>query len=147
MLSVQSDDYFMDQAIKEAQVALENGEVPIGACIVHNNRIIAKAHNQTEQLNDVTAHAEMLAITSAATFIGAKYLTDCTVYVTVEPCPMCAAALNWAQVKKVVYGTEDEKSGFMKFGREMLHPKTTISMGVKQEVCKKLMQDFFKTLR
>ncbi len=147
MIEVFDDNYFMQQAINEAQLALEKGEVPVGAVIVSQKRIIARAHNQTEILNDVTAHAEMLAITSASSYLGAKYLTDCTMYITLEPCVMCAGALRWAQLSKLVYGASDEKSGFMRIGKELLHPKTTIAFGIKNEECASLMSDFFLAKR
>jgi tRNA(adenine34) deaminase len=147
MLSVLSPEYFMEQALKEAQKAFEEDEVPVGAVIVYQNRIIARAHNQTECLQDVTAHAEMLAITSAASLIGAKYLHDCTIYVSLEPCPMCAAAMRWAQISALVYGAEDEKNGYMRFGNELLHPKTTIQYGVHEQKCRELLKEFFRKKR
>jgi tRNA(adenine34) deaminase len=147
MFSALSPDFFMQQALKEAQMAFDEGEIPVGAVIVHQNRIIAKAYNQTEKLQDVTAHAEMLAITSAAGLLGAKYLTDCQIYVTLEPCPMCAAALRWAQISELVYGAEDIKNGFMRFGKELLHPKTKVLYGIHEEEAKRLMQTFFKNRR
>lgn len=147
MFTVLSPDYFMRQALLEAQKAFEEDEVPVGAVIVYQNRIIARAHNQTEILQDVTAHAEMLAITSAAGFIGSKYLRDCSIFVTLEPCPMCAAAMRWAQIENLYYGAEDLKNGYMRFGNDLLHPKTKISFGICQEEAKDLMQRFFKRLR
>jgi tRNA(adenine34) deaminase len=147
MLSVLTPEFFMAQAIREAQAAYDEGEVPVGAVIVHQNRIIARAHNQTEKLQDVTAHAEMLAITSAAGLLGAKYLTDCQIYVSLEPCPMCAAALRWAQVSEVIYGAEDAKNGFMRFGKDMLHPKTRVLYGIREDEAKELMQSFFRQKR
>lgn len=147
MLSIYSDEYFMKQALAEARKAMDFGEVPIGAVIVSHNQIIARAHNQTQQLNDVTAHAEILAITSASVFLGNKYLHDCTMFVTVEPCNMCAGALQWSQIARVVYGTEDEKRGFMKFGKEMLHPKTKLEFGILREECRSLLQQFFSLKR
>lgn len=147
-LHIQSDDYYMDQAILQAEKALEQGEVPVGAVLVSpNGMIIAKSHNQTELLNDVTAHAEMIAITSGADYIGGKYLNQCSLYVTLEPCPMCAAALRWAQLGKLIYGAEDAKNGYMRFGNDMLHPKTKVLFGIRQDKCLKLMQDFFQQLR
>jgi tRNA(adenine34) deaminase len=137
----------MKKALDEAKIAFDKGEIPIGAIVVCENQIIAKAHNMTEHLNDVTAHAEMLAITTAAEFLGAKYLKDCTLYVTIEPCVMCAGALAWAQVGKVVYGASEEKSGFMRFGKEVLHPKTKVAYGVLHEECVQLMKDFFQRKR
>ena len=141
------DVYFMKQALVQAQIALENDEVPIGAVIVCNDKIIARAHNQTEMLNDPTAHAEMLAITSATEFLGAKYLTDCKLYVTVEPCPMCAGASYWAQLSEIIYGASEEKRGYTVIGPQILHPKTTVRYGVLEEECKSLIQDFFYKLR
>ncbi len=147
MLGIYSDEYFMKQALAEARKAMDFGEVPIGAVIVSNNQIIARAHNQTQQLNDVTAHAEIIAITSASVFLGNKYLHNCTLFVTVEPCNMCAGALQWSQITRVVYGTEDEKRGFMRFGKEMLHPKTKLEYGVLREECRLLLQQFFALKR
>lgn len=141
------DEQLMAKAVAEAQVALEAGEVPIGAVIVCNDRVIARAHNLTETLCDVTAHAEMQAITAAANMLGGKYLTDCTLYVTVEPCPMCAGAIGWAQIKRIVYGARDEKRGFEKYAPGVLHPKSTVTGGVLEEECKDLMQNFFKARR
>ena len=145
-LSVFSDDYFMKQAMVEAQRAFEEDEVPVGAVIVCKNQIIARAHNQTEQLTDVTAHAEMQAITSAANFIGGKYLKDCTLYVTLEPCQMCAGALYWSQISKIVYGASDENRGFIKMGTQ-LHPKTIFVGGIMEKECGELMKLFFKNRR
>lgn len=142
-----NDEYFMNQALLEAQKALEKDEVPIGCVIVSQKRIIARAHNLTETLNDVTAHAEMQAITAAANVLGSKYLKDCTLYVTVEPCPMCAGAIAWAQISRVVYGAEDEKRGYMLFSPVILHPKTVVAQGVLQPKCSQLMKDFFRGKR
>ena len=142
-----SHEYFMREALREAQKAFEAEEVPVGAVIVANNRIIARAHNLTERLNDVTAHAEMQAITSAANFIGGKYLWDCTLYVTLEPCFMCAGALAWSQITKVVYGAPDEKKGFSKVISPVLHPKTEIIAGVMQDECVNLLKEFFNARR
>lgn len=147
MIQVFDDNYFMMQAIAEAQIALDNDEVPVGAVIVSQQRIIARAHNQTQVLNDVTAHAEMLAITSASAFLGAKYLVDCTMYITLEPCVMCAGALRWAQIGKLVYGATDDKAGFSRIGRELLHPKTKVAFGIKNDECAELMKSFFKSQR
>ncbi len=147
MLTVFDDKYFMKQALQEAQKALEHGEVPIGAVIVSQNRIIAKAYNQTELLNDVTAHAEMLAITSATSFLGNKYLNDCTLYVTLEPCTMCGGALFWSKIGRVVFGATDEKKGFMCHGKEILHPKTKIEMGLMMTECEALLEAFFAKKR
>jgi len=145
--SILNDEYFMRQALNEAQYAFEKNEVPIGAVIVHENRIIARAHNLTETLNDVTAHAEMQAITAAANVLGGKYLINCTLYVTVEPCPMCAGALGWSQISKIVYGAKDEKRGYSGISPKALHPKTKISGGVLEKECAQLMQLFFKAKR
>lgn len=147
MLSIYSDDYFMTQALKEAQKAYEAGEVPVGAIVVCQNQIIARGYNQTEQLNDVTAHAEIIALTAAANYFGSKYLDDCTLYVTLEPCVMCAGALSWAQLGRLVYGAEDEKRGFMRFGKGLLHPKTKVEYGILAEQCGELLKAFFKTKR
>jgi len=142
-----SDQYFMQQAFKEAQEAYRKDEVPVGAVIVGNQQIIARAHNLTETLNDVTAHAEMLAITAAAENLGGKYLPNCTLYVTVEPCPMCAGALNWAQIGRIVYGAGDEKRGCMRHSPSILHPKTELVTGVMEDECKQLMKQFFAAKR
>ena len=137
-----SDEYFMKKALQEAELAFEKGEVPVGALIVVDNKIIARTHNLTELLNDVTAHAEMQAITSAANFLGGKYLTGCTLYVTLEPCQMCAGALYWSQISKIVFGASDENRGFEKMGTQ-LHPKTTVVRGVLAEEASELMKQFF----
>lgn len=142
-----SDEYFMNEALKEARKSLDSDEVPVGAVIVCDNRIIARAHNQTETLNDVTAHAEMLAITAAANFLGGKYLTGCTLYVTLEPCVMCASATYWAQLSKIIYGARDPKRGFSRIIQDITHPKTVIKSGVLEEDCGKLLTDFFKSKR
>lgn len=141
------DNYFMQQALREARKAYDEGEIPVGAIIVSQERILARAHNNTEMLHDVTAHAEMMALTAAAESLGAKYLTDCTLYVTLEPCVMCAGALGWSQIGRIVYGASDEKRGFERLGREMLHPKTEVQSGVMKEECEQLMKDFFKERR
>lgn len=141
------DEQFMRKALIEAQAAYDEGEIPIGAIIVCRDRIISRAHNLTETLNDVTAHAEMQAITAAANALGGKYLTDCTLYVTVEPCPMCAGAIGWAQIPHIVYGAPDEKRGYRKFAPNAFHPKATVVSGVLEEECRSLMQDFFKGKR
>lgn len=141
------DEQFMRKALIEAQAAYDEGEIPIGAIIVCRDRIISRAHNLTETLNDVTAHAEMQAITAAANALGGKYLTDCTLYVTVEPCPMCAGAIGWAQIPRIVYGAPDEKRGYRKFAPNVFHPKATVVSGVLEEECRSLMQDFFKGKR
>lgn len=140
------DNYFMRQALLEAQKAFEQDEVPVGAVVVADQRIIARTHNLTEMLHDVTAHAEMQAITAAANILGGKYLTDCTLYVTLEPCPMCAGALRWAQLSRLVYGAADEKRGYTRVTEELLHPKTVVTGGVMEEECGELMRRFF-TLR
>jgi len=147
MLSIQGDDYFMKQALVEAQKAFDQDEVPVGAVVVHDGRIIARAHNQTELLTDVTAHAEMLAITAAAQHMGSKYLKKCTLYVTLEPCNMCAGASYWSQVSRLVYGASDDERGFMKYGREMLHPKTRIEYGVLHDQCSDLIKEYFSGKR
>ena len=137
----------MKKAFSEALLAYEKGEVPVGAVVVSNQKIIARAHNLTETLNDVTAHAEMQAITAAANLLGGKYLNDCTLYVTLEPCVMCAGALEWSQMGKVVYGAADEKRGFRKFASKALHPKTEVLGGVWETECTELIQDFFQQKR
>ena len=136
-------EFFMKEALKEAQKAFDADEVPVGAVIVAENRIIARGHNLTERLNDVTAHAEMQAITSAANALGGKYLTDCTLYVTLEPCTMCAGALAWSQISHMVYGAVDTKRGFSLLGNKVLHPKTEVSSVILAPECEKIMKDFF----
>ncbi|MBP7507262.1 MAG: nucleoside deaminase [Prolixibacteraceae bacterium] len=142
-MQVFDDEYFMKKALEEAKEAYLEGEVPVGCVIVSGNKIIARSHNLTEKLNDVTAHAEMQAITSAANQLGGKYLTDCTIYVSVEPCVMCAGALSWAQIKKIVFGASDEKKGFLKYSSEILHPKTKVVKGIMEKECSLLMKNFF----
>lgn len=142
-----TDEYFMKQALTEARLAREEGEIPIGAVVVCNDRIIARAHNQTERLNDPTAHAEMLAITAAVSSLGAKYLTACTLYVTIEPCVMCAGALNWAQIQTLVYGAGEEKRGFSRYAPKALHPKTTVRSRILADECAREMKEFFKNKR
>lgn len=137
----------MKQALAEANKAYRQGEIPIGAVVVCRGKIIARSHNLTELLHDVTAHAEMQAITAAAEHLGGKYLTDCTLYVTVEPCVMCAGALGWSQISRIVYGTPDEKRGYARFAPKALHPKTQVTSGVMAEECAELMQRFFKEKR
>lgn len=137
----------MRKAFAEAVTAFDKGEIPVGAVVVSNGKIIARAHNLTETLNDVTAHAEMQAITAAANFLGGKYLNDCTLYVTLEPCVMCAGALGWSQIGKIVFGATDEKRGFNRFAPRALHPKTEIVGGVLEVECAELMQEFFKQKR
>ena len=141
------DEMYIRKALTEAQQAFDKGEIPIGAVIVCKDRIIARAHNLTETLCDVTAHAEMQAITMAANELGGKYLTDCTLYVTVEPCPMCAGAIGWAQVPRIVYGAPDEKRGFREYAPRVMHPKAECIGGILEEECRQLMQDFFKSRR
>ena len=141
------DNYFMNQALAEAKLAFDKDEVPIGAVVVCNKRIIARAHNLTETLNDVTAHAEMQAITAAANVLGGKYLDECTLYVTIEPCPMCAGALGWAQMQRIVFGADDKKKGYSLFSTSVLHPKTEITQGVLVEECSALMRAFFEKRR
>lgn len=147
MIQPFDDTYFMKQALIEARAAAEEGEVPVGAVIVCNNRIIARAHNQTERLHDVTAHAEMLAITAATNTLGAKYLTDCTLYVTVEPCIMCAGAIGWAQLGTIVYGAGDEKRGYSLYAPKAFHPKAVVKKGILEEECAEEMRAFFKRKR
>lgn len=147
MLQIFSDEYFMKEALKEAENAALAGEVPVGAVIVSNNRIIARTHNMTECLNDVTAHAEMMAITSAANHLGGKYLEGCSIFVTLEPCVMCAGALHHAHIERVVWAADDEKRGFSKFGYEILHPKTTTNHGIFAEKSKEMLVQFFQKKR
>jgi tRNA(adenine34) deaminase len=142
MENIFTDEYFMKKALQEAEMAFEKGEVPVGAVIVVDNRIIAASHNLTEMLNDVTAHAEMQSITAAANFLGGKYLKDCTLYVTLEPCQMCAGALYWSQISKIVYGASDDQRGFVKMGTQ-LHPKTLIVSGVLAHESAVLLSQFF----
>lgn len=145
-LSVFSDGHYMKLAYREAQTAFDEGEIPVGAVVVCNNKVLAKTHNQTETLNDVTAHAEMLAITAAANMLGAKYLNDCTIYITLEPCPMCASALEHAHIGRVVWAADDPKNGFKRFGN-MLHPKTEVATGIMAAECAELMTSFFAAKR
>lgn len=147
MIEPFDDSYFMKKALQEAELAFEKGEIPVGAVVVANNQIIARAHNLTETLNDVTAHAEMQAITAAANLLGGKYLNDCILYVTLEPCVMCAGALGWSQIGKIVYGCRDEKRGYRKFAAKALHPKSEIIGGILENKCKNLLQEFFKNKR
>ena len=146
-MMMNTDEQFMRQALIEAQQAAVEDEIPIGAVVVCQGRIIARAHNLTERLTDVTAHAEMQAITAAATALGGKYLTECTLYVTVEPCVMCAGAIAWAQLGRLVYGAADEKRGFYRYAPEALHPKTQVERGVLEAECAALMQAFFRKKR
>jgi tRNA(adenine34) deaminase len=142
-----NQDHYMKQALLEARMALDKGEIPVGVVIVCRDRIIARGHNLTETLNDVTAHAEMQAITAAAATLGGKYLQECSVYVTLEPCVMCAGALGWAQISNLIYGASDEKRGYTKFAPKVLHPKTIVTKGILEEECAKLMINFFKSKR
>ncbi len=142
-----SPDYFMEEALKEAHKAFDKGEVPVGAVVVCQNKIIARAHNQTEQLTDATAHAEMLAVTAAANGLGSKYLTECTLYVTLEPCVMCAGALHWVQLHKLVYAADDLQRGFSLVKTPLLHPKTEIVKGIKKDPSKELIDSFFRRIR
>jgi tRNA(adenine34) deaminase len=146
MEEIFTDDYFMKKALQEAQTAFEKGEIPVGAIVVIDNRVIARSHNLTEMLNDVTAHAEMQAITASANFLGGKYLKNCTLYVTLEPCQMCAGALYWSQISKIVIGASDPQRGFITMGTQ-LHPKTIVKQGVLENDCAALIKDFFKNKR
>ncbi|MBR4775788.1 MAG: nucleoside deaminase [Bacteroidales bacterium] len=141
------DEKYMQEALREARAAAAAGEIPIGAVVVWKGRVIGRGHNQTERLRDTTAHAEMIAVTAATEAMGGKYLTDCTLYVTVEPCPMCAGALAWAQIGRIVYGAPDQRRGFSLFSPSLLHPRTTVTGGVLQEECTQLMLEFFKDKR
>ena len=141
------DEYYMGEALREARKAEGEDEIPVGAVVVSGDDIIGRAHNQTEMLHDVTAHAEILAMSAAAEHLGAKYLTGCTLYVTLEPCVMCAGALGWAQVGRIVYGASDPKRGFERLGRSMLHPKTEVTAGVRGEECGELVKEFFRKKR
>ncbi len=147
MLSVETDAYFMKQALLEAEQAYREGEVPVGAVVVSGGQILARAHNQTERLRDVTAHAEMLAVTAASEYLGSKYLTECTLFVTLEPCLMCAGALRWAQLGGLVYAAEDEKRGFMSVGRQVLHPRTKVRYGLMEGEAAALLRRFFAERR
>jgi len=142
-----SDEYFMKIALREAEIARESGEIPVGAVVVSQNSIIARGHNQTELLKDVTAHAEMIAITAAANGLHNKYLNDCTLYVTLEPCAMCAGALAWAQLGRLVFGASDEKRGFTRHQPNLLHPKTIVVSGIMEFECGELMREFFREKR
>lgn len=141
------EERFMREALREAGMAAAEDEIPIGAVVVCRGRVIARGHNMTERLHDPTAHAEMIALTAATEALGGKYLTDCTLFVTVEPCPMCAAALNWAQISRIVYGARDPKRGYSLFSPSLLHPKTEVTSGVLAEDCAKLIVDYFRTKR
>ncbi len=146
-LTIHTDEHYMKEALKQAQMAYEEGEVPVGAVIVAQNQIIARAHNQTERLKDATAHAEMLAITAAEYHLGAKYLNGCKLYVTLEPCVMCAGASYWSQIGSVIYGASDEKRGYSVINRHITHPKTVIKTGVLADECGQLISGFFSKLR
>lgn len=147
MLSIFSDEHYMRQALQEAQKSAALDEIPVGAIVVCQQQIIARTHNLTEQLNDVTAHAEVLAITAASRYLGNKYLKDCTLYITLEPCVMCAGALAWAQLGKIVIGASDSKRGFRQIAPQALHPKTTVVQGILEPECRQIMQDFFRKKR
>jgi len=147
MIAPFDDEYFMKRALAEAEQAFAQGEIPVGAIVVCRNQILSRTHNLTETLNDVTAHAEMQAITAAANMLGGKYLTGCTLYVTIEPCVMCAGALGWSQIDRIVYGAPDEKRGFRKFAPDALHPKTILLGGILQNECALLMKQFFEQRR
>jgi len=144
---LQKDTYYMQQAIREAQKAVKSDEIPVGAVIVAKDQIIARGFNQVETLQDATAHAEIIAITSAMSYLGTKYLRGCSIYITLEPCVMCAGALAWSQVDRVVYGAEDSKRGFMRYGKELLHPKTKLEYGIHSDQCGELLTSFFKNKR
>ena len=146
-MELYSDEYFMNEALKEAKKAFDADEVPVGVVIVAENKIIARTHNLTERLIDVTAHAEMQAITSAANFIGGKYLNDCTLYVTLEPCLMCAGALYWSHLTKLVYGASDDKKGFSTLSETVLHPKTVVVKGILEQECGGILKEFFAQKR
>ena len=146
-LSIHSDAHFMKQALKEAELAYEEGEIPIGAVVVCENKIIAKDHNRVERLSDATAHAEMLALTAAQNYLGSKYLNECSLYVTLEPCSMCAGGLFWTQIGKLVIGARDKERGFSRFSNKILHPKTELVQGIMANECEFLIKDFFKKLR
>ncbi|PID95521.1 MAG: tRNA-specific adenosine deaminase [Bacteroidetes bacterium] len=146
-LSIFSDEYFMREAIKEAYKALEKNEIPVGAIVVCNNEIIARGHNLSITLNDVTAHAEMQAITAATNYLGSRYLNDCVMYITLEPCVMCAGAIYWSQLGKLVYGASDEKKGYATVSQQIIHPKTKVKKGILQEETQKILQNFFNQLR
>jgi len=146
-MDLYTDEYFMREALKEASKAFELGEIPVGAVVVCQNKILARTHNQTELLTDATAHAEMLAVTAAANHLGSKYLNECTLYVTLEPCVMCAGALHWTQLQKLVYGADDIQRGYSLVSTPLLHPRTQVTKGIKKEECGELVLEFFKKLR
>lgn len=147
MIEVYTDAYYMKKALEEAQTAFDKGEVPVGAVIVCNKSIIAKSHNQVEILNDATAHAEIIAITAASNYLGSKYLEECTMFVTLEPCLMCAGAIKWSRIGRLVYAASDDKAGFMNYGKEVLHPDTKLEFGVMHNECSQILKDFFKMRR
>ena len=146
-MQVYGDEYYMRLALQEAKIAADKGEVPIGAVIASGDQLLARCHNSTELLNDVTAHAEILAITAASQYLGSKYLQDCTIYVSLEPCIMCAGALRWSQIGRVVFATADDKAGFMRYGKELLHPRTQLEMGIMTEESSQLLKSFFLARR
>jgi tRNA(adenine34) deaminase len=146
-LSIYSDDHFMKEAIKQAEIAYQEKEIPVGAVVVCNNKIIARAYNQTEMLNDSTAHAEMIALTAAFNYLGGKYLPDCSIYITLEPCIMCAGALYWSQIGKIIFGASDPKRGYRTTKSDILHPKTEVIEGILAEDCKQILDKFFNTIR
>jgi tRNA(adenine34) deaminase len=147
MIELYTDDYFMNEALKEARIAFDEGEVPVGAVVVAKNRVIGRAHNQTERLTDSTAHAEMIAITAASNYLGSKYLNECTLYVTLEPCVMCAGALHWVQLMKVVYGAADLQRGYSLIKQPLLHPRTEVVKGIKSQESQTLVNEFFRRIR
>ncbi|MCP3659026.1 MAG: nucleoside deaminase [Bacteroidetes bacterium] len=147
MLNDRDHEYFMKEALKEARKALDKKEIPIGAIIVENNKIIARAHNQVETLNDATAHAEMIALTSAFAYRNSKYIPDCEIYITLEPCIMCSYATHLAHISKIIYGADDHKKGFLTINQNLLHPKTEVIKGIMKIECQKLLKDFFDNLR
>lgn len=142
-----NDEYYMKEALKEARKAQDQDEVPVGAVVVSNGTIIARAHNQTETLNDATAHAEMIALTAAQSYLGSKYLNECTIYITLEPCVMCAGALNWTKIGRICFGADDPKFGSSQVGKRLYHPKTEVATGILEIECGKLLTDFFKKKR
>ena len=146
-MQVYGDEYFMKLALQEAKKAADSGVVPIGAVISSGDQLLARCHNSTELLNDVTAHAEILAITAASQYLGSKYLLDCTIYISLEPCIMCAGALRWSQIGRVVFATADDKAGFMRYGKELLHPRTQLEMGIMMEESSLLLKSFFTARR
>ena len=146
-MSIYSDEHFMNQALQQAQEAFDEGEIPVGAVVVCENKIIAKDHNRVERLNDATAHAEMLAITAAQNYLGSKYLSDCTLFVTLEPCIMCGGGVFWTQMGRVVIGALDKERGYSTYDRNVLHPKTEVKQGVMAEECEQIIKDFFRRMR